>query len=116
MRARRERESTAPTSETNPAGQRDESETTPSADSKTRRESTGLLRDLVSLLALLAGIATAVLCLVHLGWWTVGLVVSLVTASSGLLGALRRYGDEPAAPVEHLIEIRHTDEWPTSDE
>ena len=116
MPARRERESGKTSIETNVAGQRDESETASGATSETRREPTGLLRDLVSLLALLAGLAGAVLCLAHLGWWAVGLTLSIVTAGSGLLGALRRSGDEPVAPVEHLIEIRHTDEWPTSDE
>jgi hypothetical protein len=69
----------------------------------------GLVRDVVSGLTILAGLAGAVLCLAHLGPWVTGLSVSFLVLCLGVAGAMRRDAGE-TEPARHVIEIRHTDE------
>ena len=109
MTTRRDRESGAVPTESADLAQRD----APAPPSETRQARSDVARDIVSLLALLLGGAGALFCLAHLGWWAVGLVASIVTVSIGLSGA-RRSADEEGAVVEHLIEIRHTEDRPPS--
>lgn len=54
-------------------------------------------RELASLVVALAGLAGWVLCLVHLGWWAAGFVLSTVAAMIGTLGILHR---DEGAPSE----------------
>ena len=54
---------------------------------------TGLGRELVSVTAMLAGLAGLVPCLVHYGWWLALLLFSLLILALGVRGA-RREPDE----------------------
>lgn len=86
------------------------SETDDQAASETAGRAGGLWRDVVSLAAVLAGLAVVVVCLVHLGWWATGVVGGTGVACLGLVGALRRVGGDEPAVQQHVIEVRHVDD------
>lgn len=82
-----------------------ENETDTENRDRVRREK---LRDLVSILAMVAGLAGIGVSLVHYGAWLAMVLVSCLVLRLGLAGALRP--DPGASEVtEHIIEIRHTD-------
>lgn len=67
------------------------------------------MREIVSLVSVAAGLAGAVVCLVHLGWWVAGFSFSALVLVLGVLGASHRETEAPA-PQRHVIEVRHVDE------
>jgi len=70
----------------------------------------GVAREVVSLCAAGAGLAGAVVCLAHLGWWMAGFSLAVLVLVLGVLGASARPVEE--GPLRHVIEVRHTDGAP----
>lgn len=63
-----------------------------------------VVRDVVSLAAILAGLAGAIVCLAHWGWWAFGLGCSVLVLCLGVAGALRR-GGPAAEPTREVIVV-----------